>query len=350
MTEPNGRRPVAVITGASAGIGRATVRAFAHRGYNVALLARGIDGLEAARREVESVGGTALVFPTDVADAERVEAAAAAAEETLGPIDVWVNNATVSVFSPIIEMTADEFRRVTEVTYLGYVYGTLAALRRMRARNHGTIVQVGSALAYRSIPLQSAYCAAKHAINGFTESLRTELLHDGSAVHVTMVQLPAINTPQFDWNRSRMPRMPQPVPPIFQPEVAAEAIVWAATHRRREMYVGWPTVKAIVGDRIAPGLLDRYLANMGYDAQQTDEAAPPGRPDNLWDPIPGDHGAHGRFDARSQTFSLQLWATMHRPLIAVVLGAAAGLLWGVRSTRRTLSAPSGAPTLRISEA
>ena len=333
MAKQNRQRRIAVITGASAGVGRATARAFARHGYDIGLLARGADGLEAARREIESAGRKALVLPTDVADAERVEAAAAAVEKTLGPIDVWVNNATVSVFSPVIDMTADEFRRVTEVTYLGCVHGTLAALRRMRSRDTGAIVQVGSALAYRAIPLQSAYCAAKHAIAGFTESLRTELIHDASAVHLTIVQLPALNTPQFLWNRSRMPRMPQPVGPVFQPEVAAEAIVWAATHRRRELYAGWPTVKAIVGDKIAPGLLDRYLAGMGYDAQQTDEPAPPGRPDNLWHPLPGDHGAHGPFDARSRTFSWQLWATTHRAAIAAIAAAAAGVLWTVHSGR-----------------
>lgn len=325
------KRPVVVVTGASAGVGRATARAFGARGYAVALLARGIDGLEAAREEIQQSGSEALALPTDVADAEQVEAAAAAAEHTLGPIDVWVNNATVSVFSPVMQMTADEFRRVTEVTYLGYVHGTLAALRRMMPRNAGTIVQVGSALAYRAIPLQSAYCAAKHAIAGFTESLRTELLHDGSAVHLTIVQLPAINTPQFDWNRSRMPRMPQPVPPIFQPEVAAEAIVWSATHRRRELYVGWPTVKAIVGDKMAPGLLDRYLANQGYDAQQTDVPAAQDRPDNLWHPLPGDHGAHGRFDARSRSFSWQLWVTTHK--WQLLGGIAAALGWRVAQRR-----------------
>ena len=250
-------QPVVVVTGASAGVGRATARAFSRKGYAVGLLARGKDGLEAARREIEGCGGRAIVLRADVADAPEVEAAAAAAEDRLGPIDVWVNNAMVSVFSPVQEMTAEEFRRVTDVTYLGAVYGTQAALRRMVPRNEGVIVQVGSALAYRSIPLQSAYCAAKHALAGFTESLRTELLHDGSAVHVTMVQLPALNTPQFDWTRSRLPRRAQPVPPIFQPEVAAEAIVWAAMHRRRELYVGWPTVKAILGEKVASGLLDR---------------------------------------------------------------------------------------------
>jgi NAD(P)-dependent dehydrogenase (short-subunit alcohol dehydrogenase family) len=294
------------------------------------LLARGVDGLEAARREVEAAGSRAIVVPTDVAHPDQVEAAAAAAERELGPIDVWVNNAMVSVLSPVMQMTEDEFRRVTEVTYLGAVHGTLAALRRMAPRNHGTIVQVGSALAYRAIPLQSAYCASKHALAGFTESLRTELLHDGSAVHVTMVQLSALNTPQFEWVRSRMPRQPQPVPPIFQPEVAASAIVWAATHRRKELYVGWPAVKAIWGDKIAPGLLDRYLARIGYDAQQSDDPVTPGRPDNLLSPLPGDRGAHGRFSEHSRSFSYQLWATTHRPLVLGILIGVAGLLWSAR--------------------
>jgi NAD(P)-dependent dehydrogenase (short-subunit alcohol dehydrogenase family) len=318
---------VAVITGASAGVGRATARLLARRGYAVALLARGGDRLAATRCEVEAAGARALALVTDVANAEQVEAAAAAAERELGPIDVWINNAMVSVFSPVMQMTPDEFRRVTEVTYLGAVYGTLAAVRRMAPRNAGTIVQVGSALAYRAIPLQSAYCAAKHALAGFTESLRTELLHDGIGVHLTMVQLPALNTPQFDWTRTRMPRRAQPVPPIFQPEVAAEAIVWAATHRRRELRVGWPTVKAIVGDKIAPGLLDRYLARIGYAAQQTDEPQPVDAPDNLFAPVPGDRGAHGRFDARARSSSWQLWMTTHRSLALAGLAGMTALLW-----------------------
>jgi len=291
---------VVVVTGASAGVGRSVVREFARRGAHVALVARGVDGLEAARREVESLGGRALVLPLDVSDAEAVERAAERTERELGPIDVWVNNAMLSVFSPVAEMTAEEYKRVTEVTYLGYVYGTLAALKRMRARDRGCIVQVGSALAYRGIPLQSAYCAAKHAVQGFMDSLHAELLHEGSKVRVTMVQLPATNTPQFDWTRSRMPRKAQPVPPIFQPEVAARAIHWAAHNERRELYVGWPTVKAIIGDKLAPGLADWYLGRNGYDAQQTDEPETRDRRDNLWEPLPGDHGAHGRFDERDR--------------------------------------------------
>jgi NAD(P)-dependent dehydrogenase (short-subunit alcohol dehydrogenase family) len=318
------RGKVVVITGASAGVGRATAREFARRGARLGLIARGHDGLEATRREVEALGGQALVLPGDVADAARVEEAARRVEERLGPIDVWVNNAMASVFSPVKEMEADEYRRVADVTYLGVVHGTLAALRRMLPRDRGTIVQVGSALAYRAIPLQSAYCAAKHAVAGFTESLRTELLHDGSRVHVTTVHLPALNTPQFDWVKSRLPRRPQPVPPIFQPEVAACAIVWAAHQRRREVWVGGPTVRAILADRLAPGYADRRLAETGYAAQQTDELADPARPHNLWRPLAGDHGAHGRFDDRATPWSAQLWATRHRRSVALAgVGAAA---------------------------
>ena len=250
---------VVVVTGASAGVGRATVRAFARRGASIGLIARGVDGLEATRSEVEQLGGRALVFAIDVADAEKIEAAAARLEEEFGPIDIWVNNAMVSVFSPVKEMTAEEFHRVTEVTYLGVVYGTLAALKRMQPRDSGSIVQVGSALAYRGIPLQAAYCGAKHAIQGFTESLRCELLHDKSKVRLTMVQLPAMNTPQFSWVKSRLPRKPQPVPPIYQPEIAAEAIIYAAYQTRREMEVGMPTVVAVEGNKFFPGLIDRYL-------------------------------------------------------------------------------------------
>jgi NAD(P)-dependent dehydrogenase (short-subunit alcohol dehydrogenase family) len=317
---------VVVVTGASAGVGRAVVRRFAKDGARIALLARGVDGLEGARLEVEVAGGRALVVPTDVADAEQVEVAAATVEEHLGPIDIWINNAMASVFSPVREMQAEEYRRVTEVTYLGSVHGTLAALRRMLPRDCGKIVQVGSALAYRGIPLQSAYCAAKHAVQGFMDSLRAELIHDGSRVSLTSVHLPAINTPQFGWVKSRLPHRAQPVPPIYQPEVAAEAIHWAAHHERRELWVGLPVVKAILGDRLAPGLLDRYLASMGYESQQTEEAENPDRPDNLWEPVPGDHGAHGRFDQQAASFSPQLWANMHRRSItlgAVLLGSAA---------------------------
>lgn len=317
-----------MITGASAGVGRATVRAFAREGAHIGLIARGTDGLQAAREEVESLGGRALVMPCDVAKADEVEAAAASVEEEFGPIDIWVNNAMVSVFSPVKEMTAEEFTRVTEVTYLGAVYGTLAALRRMLPRDHGCIVQVGSALAYRSIPLQSAYSGAKHAIQGFTQSVRCELLHDKSNVRITMVQLPAMNTPQFSWVKSRLPRKPQPVPPIYQPEIAANAIVYAAHHDRREIQVGLPTVVAIEGNKIIPGMMDQYLARTNYEAQQTDEPVEADRRDNLWSPVSGDHGAHGSFDARSHDFSTQAWLNTHRGwlLLAGVTGVAFGAL------------------------
>lgn len=288
-----------VITGASAGVGRATAVAFARRGARVALLARGRAGLEGARHDVENAGGVALPIPVDVADPDAVDRAASTVEQELGPIDVWVNNAMASVFSPVREMTAADYRRVTDVTYLGVVHGTLAALRRMLPRDRGAIVQVGSALAYRGIPLQSAYCAAKHAVQGFCDSLRSELLHDKSCVTVTMVQLPAMNTPQFEWVRSRLPRRAQPVPPIFEPEVAAEAIVRASLSGPREVKVGYSTVAAIVGNKALPGLGDWYLSRTGYDAQQTSEPEDPDRPDNLWGPVDNavDFGAHGRFGA-----------------------------------------------------
>jgi NAD(P)-dependent dehydrogenase (short-subunit alcohol dehydrogenase family) len=315
----NGIPEVIVITGASAGVGRAAAQRFAKQGARIGLIARGIDGLEGARKDVESVGGKALVIPVDVANAEQVEAAAEKIEAELGPIDIWVNNAMTSVFSPIKKMTAEEFRRVTEVTYLGYVYGTLAALKRMLPRDRGVIVQVGSALAYRGIPLQAAYCAAKHAVQGFCDSLRCELLHDNSNVKVTMLQMPALNTPQFGWVKSRLARKAQPVPPIFQPEVAAEAIYFAAHNPRREFYVGVPTVGAIVANKIAPGLLDHYLARTGYDSQQYDGAEDPNRPDNLWQPVSGDHGAHGAFDARAGNWSPQLWTSEHRSLVVLAV-------------------------------
>ncbi len=308
----NFKSEVVVITGASAGVGRATARAFARRGARIALLARGKDGLEAARCDVEMAGGEALPIPTDVAFSEQVEEAAEIVEKKFGPIDIWVNNAMTTVFSPLKNITPEEFKRATEVTYLGAVYGTMAALKRMYPRDRGTIVQVGSALAYRSIPLQAPYCGAKHAIVGFTDSLRSELLHDHSNIHLTMVQMPALNTPQFSWCRTKLPRHPQPVPPIFQPEVAADAIVWAAHHRRREVYVGGATVQAIEGNKVAPGLLDLYLARTCYDGQQTDEPVRPNRPDNLFEPVPGDYGAHGIFDGRARKSSIQLWQTTHR--------------------------------------
>jgi NAD(P)-dependent dehydrogenase (short-subunit alcohol dehydrogenase family) len=321
-------RSVVVITGASAGVGRAAVRAFARQGADIGLLARGRDGLEGARREVEAAGGRAIVLPADVANHDAVEAAAERVERELGPIDVWVNNAMVSVFSPVKDMQPDEFQRVTEVTYLGVVYGTLAALRRMLPRDRGAIVQVGSALAYRGIPLQAAYCGAKHAIQGFTESLRCELLHDGSNVHVSMVQLPAMNTPQFDWVKSRLPRKAQPVPPIYAPEIAADAIVWAASHRRREMSVGAVTTGVIWANKVAAGLGDRYLGRTGYDSQQTDEPADPDRPNNLWHPLPGDHGPHGRFGDRTTHSSPQTWINERLPAVAMIAAGGAALLWG----------------------
>ncbi|HYX53020.1 MAG TPA: SDR family oxidoreductase, partial [Candidatus Limnocylindrales bacterium] len=296
----NKKKEVVVVTGASAGVGRAVVREFAAHGADVAMLARGKERLEAARREVEHLGCRALAIPCDVADAAAVEAAAEQVERELGSIDVWVNNAMVSVFSPIRDMKPEEYRRVTEVTYLGVVHGTLAALKRMLPRNRGTIVQVGSALAYRSIPLQSAYCAAKHAIVGFTDSLRCELIHDKNNVHVTVAHLPAMNTPQFEWSRSRMPRHPQPVPPIYEPEVAARGIYFAAHARRRELWVGFPTVVAINGQKIAPGFADHYLGEQGYDSQMTSEPVAPNRADNLFEPAPGEWAAHGTFTKQSR--------------------------------------------------
>jgi short-subunit dehydrogenase len=325
------KNEVVVITGASAGVGRATVREFAKHGAWIGLIARGRDGLEGARREVEHAGGKAIVLPTDVSNPQQVEDAATRVEAELGPINIWVNNAMTSVFSPIKQMTAEEFRRVTEVTYLGYVYGTLSALKRMLPRDRGTIVHVGSALAYRSIPLQAAYCASKHAVLGFFASLRTELLHDQSHVQTTMVQMPALNTPQFGWVKSRLPRKAQPVPPIFQPEVAARAIYYAAHHpHRREYYAGWSTVKAIFGNKLVPSFADRYLARTGYESQQHDGPEDPHRPNNLWDPLPGDHGAHGAFDDRAHSRSLELWAETHAGWLAAVAGL------GVAGTALTL--------------
>jgi NAD(P)-dependent dehydrogenase (short-subunit alcohol dehydrogenase family) len=315
-----------VITGASAGVGRATARAFGRQGARVGLLARGIEGLEAARREVDSLGGVGLVVPTDVSDPVQIESAAGTIERELGPIDVWINNAMVSVFSPVKRMTPEEYRRVTDVTYLGYVYGTLAALKRMLPRDRGTILFVGSVLAYRGIPLQSAYCAAKHAIQGFYESLRSELLHDGSNLTVTMVHLPAVNTPQFDWVKSRLPRKARPVAPVFQPEVAADAIVWAAQHERRELTVGGQATAILWGDKFFPGLGDHLLARTGYESQQTDEPDDPDREHNLYYPLRGDHGAHGRFDSSAHDRSVQLWANTHRTLLGLVGGLAAGAL------------------------
>ena len=313
---------IAVVTGASAGIGRATAVEFARHGWRVALLARGIDGLEAARLEVEGAGGAALVIETDVADPAQVDAAASRVESEWGPIDVWVNNAMATIFSRFLDVSPEDFRRATEVTYLGAVWGTRAALSRMKPRDRGVIVQVGSALAYRSIPLQSAYCGAKSALRGFTDSIRSELIHERSGVHVTMVQLSAFNTPQFEWARTTLGCRPKPMGKIFQPEVAARAIHWAATHRRRELWVGWPAAKAILGTRVVPGLLDPRLAATAIDGQHTDEPLPPDRQDNLYTAVAGDHGAHGRFDAMAVASSAQAWWAMHRGVATAVAAIA----------------------------
>ncbi len=306
---------VVVITGASAGVGRATAREFAKRGAHIGLVARNRDRLEAAKREVEELGGQAIVLQTDVADADAVEAAAAATEEAFGAIDVWVNDAMTAVFAPVKQTSAEDFKRVTEVAYLGYVYGTMAALKRMLPRDKGAIVQVGSALAYRGIPLQASYCGAKHAIQGFCDSLRSELMHDGSHVTVTMVQMPALNTPQFEWVKSELPNQPQPVPPIFQPEVAARAILYAADHHPRELFVGEPAYTVIMGNKLFPGLGDWYLAKTGYKGQQTNQPADPDRPSNLYETVDGDYGAHGRFDDRATSHSTWLQARMNRSRI-----------------------------------
>lgn len=315
---------VVVVTGASSGVGRATARAFGARGARLGLIARTKEALTNAAGEVCRAGGDAMALPLDVSDADAVERAAAEVEQRWGRIDTWVNVAMVTVFSPVKEMKPEEYRRVTEVDYLGYVYGTLAALHRMLPRDEGMIIQIGSALAYRAIPLQSAYCASKFAIRGFTDALRSELLHDGSHVHLSMLQLPAVNTPQFDVGLSRLPNKPQPVPPIFEPEVIADAVLWAAEHPVREMAIGWPSYEAILAQDFAPGLADRYLARTAYKGQQTDEKADPDRPNNLWSPVPGDRGARGSFTARARDGSPQLWARIHSGAIASVLAGAAG--------------------------
>ncbi len=330
---------VVVITGASAGLGRAIVQQFAREGASIGLIARGEDGLEGAKRDVESLGGRALVLPTDVADPEAVEAAAQRVEDQFGPIDIWVNDAMSTVFAPFWEITPDEFKRVTEVTYLGQVYGTYAALKRMLPRDHGTIVQVGSALAYRSIPLQSAYCGAKHGIAGFTDSLRTELLHYGSKVWISMVQMPAMNTPQFTWCLDKLPNKSQPVPPIYQPEVAAQAVYFAAHHRRRQIYVGLSTVLVIQLNKLFPWFGDLYLARTGVQAQQTNKKNDGNAPYNLWEPVDGkgggDRGAHGTFDAKAHSRSPETWLAEHRTAWLTPLAGAAAAAIGLAAVAVT---------------
>ena len=319
---------IVVITGAGAGVGRATVTEFARAGYDVALLSRDPDRLERAAYEARRHGVRALAIPTDVADADAVEAAADRVETELGPIAIWVNVAFATVFAPVADLTPAEVRRATEVTYLGQVHGMMAALKRMRRRDRGTIINVGSALTYRSVPLQAAYCGAKAAIRGFTDSLRSEVIHDGLDIHLCMVDLPAVNTPQFDWAANRLGRKAQPVPPIYQPEVAARAILFAARNRRREIWVGLPTVKAIWANRIAPGFADRYLARHGYAAQTTDQPLPKDHRGNLWEPVPGDYGAHGRFDAAARDASWEMFTDRHRDALYAGLALAAAALLG----------------------
>ena len=331
MPRPVGDQ-VVVVTGASSGVGRAIVRALGAKGAKVALLARTEEALENAAKEIREAGGEALVLPTDVSSDVEVENAARAVIVRWGRIDTWINDAMVSVFSPVHEMKAEEYRRVTEVNYLGTVFGSLTALKIMRVQGFGTILQIGSALVYRSIPLQSAYCASKAAIRGFTDSLRCELLHQKSPVKVCILELPAVNTPQFDVVRSRLPNRPKPVAPIFQPEIIAKAVLYAAEHPSRELWIGGSAIKAILGQRFIPGLLDRYLGKIGYDAQQTDQPLPPSRPDNVFSPLPGDRGAHGAFDAEAVRFSPELWARMHRGALAAGLAllALGGLFVGSR--------------------
>lgn len=319
---------VIVITGASGGIGRATAREFARPGARIALLARGEKGLQGAKHEVEEAGAEALVIPTDVADADQVERAAAQVEREWGRIDVWINNAMVTVFGPVEKLSPQDLKRATEVTYLGAAYGTMAALKRMRARGSGVIVQVGSALAYRAIPLQAPYCAAKHALRGFTDAVRSELMHERSQIHITHVHLSAFNTPQFDWAKNLTDRRAEPVPPIFQPELAAQAIVWASKHRRREVYVGWPSIKAVLANKLVPGVLDRILAKEGYSGQLTEEPKRTDRCENLYEPCDYDPGAHGRFDDQAKPHSWHWFFTSNRTALLATAGvtAAAALL------------------------
>ncbi|HSV14663.1 MAG TPA: SDR family oxidoreductase [Tepidisphaeraceae bacterium] len=319
----NGKPRVIVVTGASGGVGRAVVRQLGQQRAKIGLLARGRDALEGAKRDVEQAGGEGLVLPTDVSQFDQVEAAAKAVEERFGPIDVWINDAMVSMYSPFMQMKPEEFKHIVEVTFLGQVYGTRCALQRMVPRDRGVIIQVGSALAYRSIPLQSAYCASKHAIGGFTESVRSELIHMKSNVRISMVNLPGVNTTQFEWTKNNLPHKPRPTGPIFQPEVAADAICWTIDHDRRQVDVGWPTVEAVVGEKLIPGTLDHYLAHAAWEGAQLPEPADPNHKDNFWQPLPGDHGSHGPFDAQAKEHSTQLWATKHR---TGLLFAAAGLV------------------------
>jgi len=327
---------VVVITGATSGVGRAIAREFGKHGASVALLARGREALDGAKRDVEQAGGKALALPTDVANEDQVEAAAQSVEEALGPIDIWVNDAMTTIFAEFTEIEPAEFRRATEVTYLGAVWGTQVALRRMLERDRGTIVQVGSALAYRGIPLQSAYCGAKHALKGFFESVRCELRHNGANVHMTMVQLPGLNTPQFDHCRARVENHPMPVPPIYQPEVAGRAVYWAAHAKRRELYVGAPTVWTIWGNKLAPWFAEWYLAKTAYSSQQMqDKPLDPERPDNLFEPVPGDPTAHGRFDAKAHGHSPQTWLAEHKAEFgAAVLAGVGAVATGLLTLRR----------------
>jgi NAD(P)-dependent dehydrogenase (short-subunit alcohol dehydrogenase family) len=331
---PETRQEVVVITGASAGIGRAAVRQFARRGARIALIARDTERLEAARAEAERLGAPqAIAISADMADHAQVEAAAERAERELGPIDIWVNNAMATVFAPFADIAPEDFRRVTDVTYHGFVWGTMAALKRMRPRDRGTIVQVSSALAYRSIPLQSPYCGAKHAIKGFTQSVRTELEHERSNIHIAVVDMPGVNTPQFEWCKTTLTHHPKPIGTVFQPEVAARAIWWAAHARRAEICVGAPTLSTVLAEKFVPRLLDLYLARKGVSGQQGPQPLPADRPDNLWHPVPGPYAAHGTFDEGASTRSLQLWATTHRTWLLAGMGAA-GLALGLRQLRR----------------
>jgi NAD(P)-dependent dehydrogenase (short-subunit alcohol dehydrogenase family) len=335
MTRAGPTGEVVVVTGASGGLGRASAHAFARRGARVALLARGRKGLQDAAREVRELGGEALAIPTDVADYDQVEAAAQAVEERFGEIDVWVNDAMATVFARFLDVEPEEFKRATEVTYLGTVYGTMVALRRMRDRDRGKIVQVGSALSYRAIPLQAAYCGAKFGIRGITDSIRTELLHDHSKVQITMVQLPGMNTPQFNWCRSKLPLHPMPVPPIYQPELAAEAIYWAAHHRRRELWVGYSTVQAIIGTTLAPSVADWYLGKKGISGQQVKGMPIEGvREGNLMHPVPEQAATHGIFDEQAKTRSPQTWIATHRRKLAGAVALAGVALAGARRAAR----------------